>query len=192
MCPPAMTSDTKPDGGPGSSREMLPEVYDELRKLARARMAREQHQQTLQPTALVHEAYLRVAGPGQNARWDRRGHFFAAAALAMRRILVERARHHQRLKHGAGGERVDLDSAIAGPDPGLTDLVAIDEALTRLEQTDARKAKIVALRYFAGLSIEETANALDISPATVKNEWKFARAWLYRALDPAGREPAES
>ena len=177
-----MTSDTNPDGGPGSSREMLPEVYDELRKLARARMSRERQQQTLQPTALVHEAYLRIAGDRQNARWDRRGHFFAAAALAMRRILVERARHHQRLRHGAGGERVDLDSAIASADPGLTDIVAIDEALTRLEQTDARKAKIVALRYFAGLSIEETAHALDISPATVKNEWKFARAWLYRAL----------
>jgi RNA polymerase sigma factor (TIGR02999 family) len=177
-----MTSDMNPDGVPGSSRELLPEVYDELRKLARARMSRERHQQTLQPTALVHEAYLRVAGEAQSAQWDRRGHFFAAAALAMRRILVERARHHRRLKHGAGGEHVELDSAIPGADPGLTDLVAIDEALTRLEQTDARKAKIVALRYFAGLSIEETANALDISPATVKNEWKFARAWLYRAL----------
>jgi RNA polymerase sigma factor (TIGR02999 family) len=185
-----MAPDT-PDGGPGSSRELLPEVYDELRKLARARLARERHQQTLQPTALVHEAYLRVAGPDQRAQWDRRGHFFAAAALAMRRILVERARHYQRMKHGAGGQRVDLDSGIAGADPALTDLVAIDEALTRLEQTDARKAKIVALRYFAGLSVEETAAALDISPATVKNEWKFARAWLYRALDPSGRAPAD-
>ncbi len=187
-----MTRDITSDGGPGSSRELLPEVYDELRKLARSRMAREPHQQTLQPTALVHEAYLRVAGERQSAHWDRRGHFFAAAALAMRRILVERGRHHQRLKHGAGGEHVALDSAIAGPDAGLTDVLAIDEALTRLEQVDARKAKIVALRYFAGLSIEETAAALDLSPATVKNEWKFARAWLYRALDPAGGEPADA
>src|SRR4051812_41077173 len=186
-----MSPDT-PDGGPGSSRELLPEVYDELRRLARSRLARERQEQTLQATALVHEAYLRVARPDQRAQWDRRGHFFAAAALAMRRILVERARHYQRMKHGAGGQRVDLDSAIAAADPTLTDLVAIDEALTRLEQTDARKASIVALRYFAGLSIEETANALDISPATVKNEWKFARAWLYRALDPGGREPAGS
>jgi RNA polymerase sigma factor (TIGR02999 family) len=185
-----MAPDTT-DGGPGSSRELLPEVYDELRKLARARLARERPDQTLQPTALVHEAYLRIAGGDQRAQWDRRGHFFAAAALAMRRILVERARHYQRLKHGAGGQRVDLDSGIAAADPALTDLVAIDEALTRLEQTDARKAKIVALRYFAGLSIEETAAALDISPATVKNEWKFARAWLYRALDPGGRAPAD-
>jgi RNA polymerase sigma factor (TIGR02999 family) len=179
-----MTSDPsdQSDGGPGTSRELLPEVYDELRKLARARLSRERHQHTLQPTALVHEAYLRVGT--DNQRWDRRGHFFAAAALAMRRILVERARHYQRLKRGAGAERVDLDSGIVSTDPRLTDLVAIDEALTELEQTDPRKAQVVSLRYFAGLSIEETAAALDISPATVKNEWKYARAWLYRALEP--------
>src|SRR5262245_27912900 len=180
-----MTSEPASDGGPGSSRELLPEVYDELRKLARARLARERHgedAQTLQATALVHEAYLRVAGEHQDQQWDRRGHFFAAAALAMRRVLVERARHYQRIKHGGGGQRVDLDSGIAAIDDGITDLVAIDEALTRLEQTDARKSQIVTLRYFAGLSIEETAAVLNISPATVKNEWKFARAWLYRAL----------
>ena len=175
------------DGGPGSSGELLPEVYDELRKLARARLARERQQnQTLQATALVHEAYLRVAGDGPPRQWDRRGHFFAAAALAMRRILVERARHYQRIKHGQGAERVDLDSAILRADPALTDLVAVDEALTRLEQTDPRKAQIVSLRYFAGLSVEETAAALDLSAATVKNEWAFARAWLYRALGPIG------
>src|SRR5262245_14385973 len=197
MSAPAMTPDDPnhpTDGGPGSSRELLPEVYDELRKLARARRARERHgknAQTLQPTALVHEAYLRVAGDQQEQQWDRRGHFFAAAALAMRRILVERARHYQRMKHGAGGQRVDLDSGIAAADPALTDLVAIDEALTRLEQTDPRKAQIVTLRYFAGLSIEETAGALDLSPATVKNEWAFARAWLYRVLGPAGDPPAD-
>jgi len=104
----------------------------------------------------------------------------------MRRILVERARHYQRIKHGQGAERVDLDSAIMRADPALTDLVAVDEALTRLEQTDARKAQIVSLRYFAGLSVEETAAALDLSAATVKNEWAFARAWLYRALGPIG------
>ena len=182
-----MSPGSQPDGGPGSSGELLPEVYDELRKLARARLARERHQnQTLQATALVHEAYLRVAGDGQPRQWDRRGHFFAAAALAMRRILVERARHYQRIKHGQGAERVDLDSAMLRADPALTDLVAVDEALTRLEQTDARKAQIVSLRYFAGLSVEETAAALDLSAATVKNEWAFARAWLYRALGPIG------
>jgi RNA polymerase sigma factor (TIGR02999 family) len=176
---------------PGSD-ELLPEIYDELRKLARARLARERERgQTLQPTALVHEAYLRVAGEGREQRWDRRGHFFAAAALAMRRILVERARHYQRIKHGSGAERVELDSAIMRVDPALTDLVAVDEALTRLEGTDPRKARIVSLRYFAGLSIEETAAALDLSPATVKNEWTFARAWLYRALGPIVDPPGE-
>jgi RNA polymerase sigma factor (TIGR02999 family) len=175
-----------PDGGPGTSREMLPEVYDELRKLARARIARERHELTLQATALVHEAYLRVTGDNQDKRWDRRGHFFAAAALAMRRILVERARHYQRLRHGAGAARVSLEEEMPRVDPQLVDLVAVDEALTRLEQTDPRKAEIVTLRYFAGLSIEETAAALDLSMATVKNEWKFARVWLYRALGPAG------
>ena len=185
-----MSADTRPDGGPGTSGEMLPEVYDELRKLARARMARERDRhQTLQPTALVHEAYLRVSGEGEDRHWDRRGHFFAAAALAMRRILVERARHYQRLKHGSAEERVDLDSGIMRADPSLTDLVAVDEALTRLEQTDARKAQIVSLRYFAGLSVEETAAAMDLSPATVKNEWKFARAWLHRALGPVAPPP---
>lgn len=187
-----MAHDPAGDGRPGTSDELLPEVYDELRKLARARLARErQPQQTLQPTALVHEAYLRVAADRPDQRWDRRGHFFAAAALAMRRILVERARHYQRIKHGSAAERVELDSAMMRVDPALTDLVAVDEALTRLEQTDARKAQIVSLRYFAGLSIEETAGALDLSPATVKNEWAFARAWLYRALAPLGEPPAD-
>jgi RNA polymerase sigma factor (TIGR02999 family) len=180
-----MSPDSDRDGGPGTSGELLPEVYDELRKLARARLARErQPHQTLQPTALVHEAYMRVAGDGGDQRWDRRGHFFAAAALAMRRILVERARHYQRIKHGDGAERVELDTGVMRVDPALTDLVAVDEALTRLEQIDPRKAQVVTLRYFAGLSIEETAGALDVSPATVKNEWTFARAWLYRALGP--------
>src|SRR5262245_47689246 len=156
-----MTKDSGADGGPGTSGEMLPEVYDELRKLARARLARErQPHQTLQPTALVHEAYLRVSGD-QDRRWDRRGHFFAAAALAMRRILVERARYYQRVKHGRDEDRVDLDSGIMRADPALTDLVAVDEALTRLEQTDPRKAHIASLRYFAALSVEEPAAPLE-------------------------------
>src|SRR6476646_5709349 len=187
-----MAADSNPDGSPGTSDEMLPEVYDELRKLASARLRRERQQnQTLQPTALVHEAYLRISGDRQDRRWERRGHFFAAAALAMRRILVERARHYQRVKHGSAADRVELDSAIMRVDPSLTDLVAVDEALARLEQTDPRKAQIVSLRYFAGLSIEETAGALDLSPATVKNEWAFARAWLYRALGPLGNSSAD-
>ena len=182
-----MSVDGPRDGSPGTSGDVLPEVYDELRKLARIRLSRERHHnQTLQPTALVHEAYLRVAGDRQERQWDRRGHFFAAAALAMRRILVERARHYQRIRHGSGAERVELDTGMGRVDPSLVDLVAIDEALTRLEQSDPRKAQIVSLRYFAGLSIEETAGALDLSPATVKNEWAFARAWLYRVLGPLG------
>jgi RNA polymerase sigma factor (TIGR02999 family) len=183
-----MSSD--PVEKPGTSGELLPEVYDELRKLARARLARErQPHQTLQPTALVHEAYMRVSGDDQLRLWDRRGHFFAAAALAMRRILVERARHYQRIKHGGTEERVEIDTGIMRVDPALTDLVAVDEALTRLEQSDPRKAQIVSLRYFAGLSVEETAAAMDLSPATVKNEWMFARAWLQRALGPIGPAP---
>src|SRR5215216_1121180 len=117
-----MSADSSHDGGPGTSGEMLPEVYDELRKLAKARLARERQQhQTLQPTALVHEAYLRVSGDRPAREWDRRGHFFAAAALAMRRILVERARHYQRIKHGAGGEQVELDEAMLRADPALTE-----------------------------------------------------------------------
>ena len=181
-----MTTREDPEDGPGTAGDLLPEVYDELRKLAKARLARErQPHQTLQPTALVHEAYLRVSSDRPHAQWDRRGHFFAAAAIAMRRILVERARHYQRIKHGAGGEHVPLDEGMARADPALTDLVAVDEALGQLEKVDPRKAQIVTLRYFAGLSIEETAKALDLSPATVKNEWAFARTWLYRVLGPA-------
>ena len=180
------SKDERPDGGPGSSSQMLPEVYEQLRVLARARMARERHEMTLQPTALVHEAYLRISGDDQQRQWERRGHFFAAAAMAMRRILVERARHYKRLRHGAGVQSVPLETDdVARADPELTDLVAVDEALQRLEQIDPRKANVVSLRYFAGLSIEETAAALDLSTATVKNEWKFARAWLYRALGPS-------
>jgi RNA polymerase sigma factor (TIGR02999 family) len=186
-----MTVPPDSDGKSGTAGDLLPEVYDELRKLAKARLARERQQhQTLQPTALVHEAYLRVSGTRPAQQWDRRGHFFAAAALAMRRILVERARHYQRIRHGAGGEHVELDEAMLRADPALDDLVAVDEALTQLEKMDSRKAKIVTLRYFAGLSVEETAKALDLSPATIKNEWAFARAWLYRQLGPPRTPPA--
>jgi RNA polymerase sigma factor (TIGR02999 family) len=172
--------------------ELLPLVYDELRQLARARMAKEPRAQTLQPTALVHEAYLRVAGTDAPA-WDRKGHFFAAAAIAMRRILVERARHYQRLKHGGEYQRVALETTL-GPDAAgadLTDVIAVDEALSRLEQLDSRKAQVVMLRYFAGLSIEETAMALNLSPATVKNEWAFARVWLHRQLGTSLSSSAE-
>jgi RNA polymerase sigma factor (TIGR02999 family) len=175
------------DGEPGSSAELLPQVYDELRRLARSRLAREPAGLTLQPTALVHEAYLRVAGNGADRRWDRRGHFFAAAAIAMRRILVERARHVRRVKHGGEQQRVELDSESPALATSLPDVLAIDQALTRLEQLDPNKARIVLLRYFAGLTIEETAAAMELSPATVKNEWAFARAWLHDVLSREGR-----
>ena len=166
----------------GSSADLLPQVYDELRRLARARLAREPAGLTLQPTALVHEAFLRVAGDKTDRRWDKRGHFFAAAAIAMRRILVERARHYKRIKHGGAQHRVELDSESPAIAPAIPDVLAIDQALTRLEQMDPQKAQVVMLRYFAGLTIEETAASMDLSPATVKTEWAFARAWLHSVL----------
>lgn len=185
-------------GDQKASAELLPLVYEELRQLARARMAHEAGGgagHTLQPTALVHEAYIRLVG-GSELKWDNRGHFFGAAARAMRRILVERARHHGRIKHGGEMKRVELgESALNQPltnEPEPTNLLALDEVLEKLEQYDKRKADVVMLRYFAGLSIEETAAALGVSPATVKNEWTFARAWLHReverlAADAGGR-----
>jgi len=175
----------------GSSAELLPHVYEELRRLARARIAQEPAGLTLQPTALVHEAYLRLSGGDSDRRWDKRGHFFAAAAIAMRRILVERARHYRRIKHGGIQQRVELDSESPALAPALPDVIAIDQALTRLEQIDPTKARIVLLRYFAGLTIEETAAAVDLSPATVKNEWAFARAWLHDVLRTKEPPPGE-
>lgn len=170
------------DDRPGSSEELLPEVYDELRRLARARLSREPDGLTLQPTALVHEAYLRLTSGDGGKRWDRRGHFFAAAAIAMRRILVERARRYGRVKHGGSQHRVELDGDAAAVHVDPAEVLDIDRALTELEALDPRKAQVVALRYFAGLTVEETAAAMQLSPATVKNEWAFARAWLHHAL----------
>jgi len=178
-------------GDANASEHLLQLVYEELRNLARSRMAREPGGgagMTLEATALVHEAYLRVTGgdKGSPQSWEGRGHFFGAAALAMRRILVERARHRKRYRHGGGREQVELTDANVParelPEHDGTDLVALDEALTKLEQVDGRKAKVVSLRYFAGLSIEETAAAMDLSPATVKADWAYARAWLHREL----------
>jgi RNA polymerase sigma factor (TIGR02999 family) len=179
---PTPDGSSDPRSESGTPAELLPQVYDELRRLARARIGREREGLTLQPTALVHEAYLRLTKDGGERRWDRRGHFFAAAAIAMRRILVERARHYRRIKHGGTQQRVELDDESPVPAADLADVLAIDQALSRLEILDATKAKIVLLRYFAGLTIEETADAMDVSPATVKNEWAFARAWLQSAL----------
>lgn len=175
-------------GDAGAAADLLPLVYEELRKLASARMAREPRRgagQTLQPTALVHEAFLRLIGPdGQSVRWDGRGHFFGAAAIAMRRILVERARARNAEKRG-GGRRVDLEVDQLAEEPESEDMLALDDAMAALAKADARKHEVVMLRYFAGLSIEDTASALNMSPATVKNDWAFARAWLRRRMTEA-------
>jgi RNA polymerase sigma factor (TIGR02999 family) len=174
-------------GDPAAAAELLPLVYDELRKLAAARLAHEHPGQTLQPTALVHEAYLRLVG---DQEFDGRGHFFAAAAEAMRRILVDNARRKRAEKRGGGLHRHDAaELPIAAPEPA-DDLVALDEALDRLAAADPQKAELVKLRYFAGLTIEQAAAALDISPATAKRHWAYARAWLYRQV--AGENPADS
>lgn len=173
---------------PGSSSELLPDVYDDLRRLARARLSREPAGLTLGATALVHEAYLRLVGDGKERQWDRRGHFFAAAAIAMRRILVERARRYSRIRHGGGQQRTSLDVDVPAFSPDLADVVAIDSAVDELERLDPRKAQVVMLRYFAGFTVDETAAAMNLSPATVKSEWAFARAWLYSRLNTAPDE----
>lgn len=180
-------------GDSGASAELLPLVYDELRKLARARMAAEfggGAGQTLEPTALVHEAYMKLVGDA-DVQWNGRGHFFAAAALAMRRILVDRARQRRSLKRGGGKARVEAFDIEAPDEPPAAEVLALDGALERLSQFGKRRVDVVMLRYFAGLSVEETALALDVSTATVKNEWRFARAWLRRELAERGLEGPE-
>jgi RNA polymerase sigma factor (TIGR02999 family) len=173
------------EGQPQAAEELLPLVYDELRRLAAARIAHERPGQTLQATALVHEAYLRLVGDESQTQWEHRGHFFAAAAEAMRRILVENARRKLRLRHGGEYQRVELveaEVAIAGPSD---DMRALDEALQQFEHDQPRKAALVKLRYFAGLSEAEAAAALGISRATAARWWAFARAWLYDRLHGA-------
>ena len=168
------------DHPPASADELAPLVYNELRRLAAAYMRRERPGQTLQATALVHEAYLRLAGAG--TPWHDKRHFIGIAARSMRQILVERARARGAQKRWAGLDRVSLSDTLAVASEPETMLPALDEALTRLEQIDAEQARIVELRFFAGLSIEETADALGMSPATLKRRWSLARAWLYREL----------
>lgn len=177
-------------GDAGATAALVPLVYDELRRLARAHLSREREAATLQPTALVHEAFVRLVGD-KAARWDNRQHFFGAAALAMRRILVERARARRRLKRGGGVDREDaeLDAFAAGLEHADEEVLALEDALERLSRTDPKKSEVVHLRYFLGLSIEETADALAISPTTVKAHWTFARAWLKREIENAEREP---
>jgi RNA polymerase sigma factor (TIGR02999 family) len=172
-------------GDAHAAGQLLPLVYEELRKLAAARMADEAPGNTLNATALVHEAYLRLVGPADGALWDNRGHFFAAAAEAMRRILVDAARRKRREKHGGDRQRIDLDDAQPAAPDGRDDLVA----LTRLQAEDPQAAKLVELRHFIGLSIAEAALALGISPRTADRVWAFARAWLHRELAETDADP---
>ncbi len=163
--------------GRQSAEELLPLVYDELRSLARSRMAREAPGQTLQATALVHEAYLRLIGDADPG-WNGRGHFFGAAALAMRRILVEQARRKARLRHGGGQRRLDVADVGLAIEPAGADVLAVDHAVGRLEKEDPRKGRIVNLRYFAGLTAKETADVLGLSVGTIEREWRFIKTWL--------------
>ena len=165
-----------------ASEKLLPIVYAELRRLAAAQMAHETPGQTLQPTALVHEAYMRLIG-NQEVRWESRAHFFGAAARAMRQILINRANRKKAVKHGGEKKRLKFDESLVVDDSQNDQMLALDAALERLEKIDERKGQIVMLRYFAGLSIDETARALDISPATVKREWQFARTWLHKEMN---------
>jgi RNA polymerase sigma factor (TIGR02999 family) len=169
-------------GEQDAGRELVLAVYGELRTLARGQLARERPGHTLQPTALVHEAWLRLGAPADVANWENRAHFFGAAAEAMRRILIEHARGKARLKRGGDARRVTLDEAGAGFEASPEDLLALDRALTGLERQDAQMAAVVKLRYFAGLTVEETASALDVAPRTVNRLWTGARAWLLREL----------
>lgn len=175
--------------GKQSAESLLPVVYDELRALARARLRHERQGQTLQATALVHEAYLRVVGD-RDPGWNGRGHFFGAAALAMRRILVEQARRKGRIRHGGDQQKVEIDAPREGDSPAplpaieppSEDVLAVDEAVRRLEAEDPRKGQVVNLRYFAGLTAQETAAALGVSIGTVERDWRFIRAWLRTEL----------
>jgi len=165
-------------GDPSAAEQLLPLVYDELRKLARQRLAQEKPGQTLQATSLVHEAYIRLVDVEYAQHWDSRGHFFSAAAEAMRRLLVDRARQKQSVKGGGGRHRLqlsDLDLGAKSPGP---DVLALDQALERLEVVDSRKAELIKLRFFAGLTNEQAAKALGISSSTADNDWAYAKTWL--------------
>lgn len=166
-----------------ASEQLLPLVYDELRRLAGQKLAQERPGLTLDATSLVHEAYLRLVQGGSEPRWQNHGHFWAAAAEAMRRILVENARRKKRIRHGGGRQRVDLSDVAAGVDIPDDQLLALDEALARLAGEDPVIASVVKLRYFAGLTIDETAVALEISVRTANRHWRYARAWLYQQIN---------
>lgn len=172
-------------GDQSATDELFPLVYDELRLLAAKYLAGERPGHTLQPTALVHEAYLRLLGP-EETNWENRRHFFAAAALAIRRILVDHARGRAREKRGGSAHREPVSDEIIAIEGTDVDLIALDEALTRLAAMDREIAEIVELRFFGGLSVEETAQSLGISPSTVARQWRFARTWLHRELSGDG------
>jgi RNA polymerase sigma factor (TIGR02999 family) len=171
-------------GDPHAAEQLLPLVYEELRKLAAARFVQEEAGQTLQPTALVHEAYLRLVGAEQPQHWNSRGHFFAAAAEAMRRILVNRARDKGREKRGGRWQRVDLDRVLVADQASEGELVAIDDALQELARRNGPCAELVKLRFFTGLTLDEAAAAMGIARRTANRYWAFARAWLFDALRP--------
>ena len=169
-------------GDPSAAEQLLPLVYDELRQLAAQRLAQEKPGQTLQATALVHEAYLRLVGGEVPQRWDGRGHFFAAAAEAMRRILVENARRKRSVKHGGQCARIDLDEALVVGDEPRHDLLDLDELLDRLAEVDPRAAELVKLRFFAGLTGDQAAAVLGIASRSADLLWAYARAWLFEKL----------
>jgi RNA polymerase sigma factor (TIGR02999 family) len=173
-------------GDPHAAGQLLPLVYDQLRQLAAARLAREKAGQTLQPTALVHEAYLRLAGPAKGRAWDSRGHFFAAAAEAMRRILIDNARRKRRQKRGGALRRVQLDPVQLSYSSAADDLLDLNDALECLAAEDPQAAQFVKLRYFAGLSVEEAAEMVGLSRSAACEHWAYARAWLHRRLRPPG------
>lgn len=178
-------------GDARAASDLLPLIYDELRSIARARMGGAHRHETLQPTALVNEAYLRLFG-GAETNWNSRGHFFAAAARAMRNILVEQARRKASLKRGGGRARVPDDDLAAVIQPPADDVLALDEALRELERSDPRKAELVLLHCFCGLSLAETAATLDVSTSTVEREWRFTRALLRARLQDSGPTPPEN
>ena len=179
------------DGDAQATEKLLPLVYDELRRLAKRKMAALPVGRTLQPTALVHEVYMRMVGSTDD-RWENRRHFFAAAARAMRNILVDRARRKGRIKHGGGRHRVSLDVALIVDETPSVDLVPLDDALRKLEEYDKRKSDVVMLRYFAGLTIDEISDALDVSVATVERDWAYSKAWLHRELSKSEAPPSSS
>ncbi len=182
-------------GDPQAADELLPLVYDELRRLARAKLAQEAPGQTLQPTALVHEAYLRLVNGAEGQHWNGRGHFFAAAAEAMRRILINHARDKKRLKRGGNRRRLELQDLASVESASPDELLALNEALEKLAAEDSECAELIKLRFFAGLTMDEAVEALGIARRTAERRWSYGRAWLYKqlqdgdSLSPLGRGP---